>query len=255
MIVVQDIQNQTTLALAQTFQWCGLEYILWNPEKVSIFDMFYECRPNLVIVNKRLYRTRGEELLAGRKNNNKICVLGTRMVAAAENLFCLDPAPFANLITNTNVKDDPAYACDASIITADLSEDDIDHLPVFIHKILRSEWFGDDSTLRIYGPKVIDHPCWVGNIQREDYNLIYRNSATLYDFTGDHYLNSFLHNNLGHRVYANMHNIEITPDGIVRNNFEAAALILANCGVEQMIVDHIKTKGTEFVDKYWNSSE
>jgi hypothetical protein len=273
-VIIQNLDDEPTIGIGETLQFSGIETMLWNTETKSIFDMFYEQKPDLVIAHNVFVKSHIDEIQKANKNNVKIYSIGMEIDEGNFVGRCLKP--FCNIINCINPKTrDIRYTCDVALIANYIRPTDIQYLVSLIEMIENL----NIGTFRIYGQK-LETPYYVGQITRSQNRLVYKNTSILIDLYGEHYLNPFLYDNFAicelanpeFDQFDNTHSLEDTMAKIAEkidiskteqykssyciqsaqdfNNFKAVAEILKLTGFESEI-EKVKQKEKDTLDEYW----
>jgi hypothetical protein len=189
-IVFQYTDYEKIMGLAEASEASKFETSLWNVDNKSIFDMFYEKRPDLVVVAGSFFKNNFDEF------NAAVTRYGGKVFA--QDVF-IDQDPFighqsdlfATITQKPNRQPDTRFKCDIALIANNIDKEEYEYIYEIIKMI-------DDMNVwqfRIYGNTELPTPYYVGKVTRQQIRDIYRNTTFLIDIKGEHYLNSFLFNN------------------------------------------------------------
>jgi hypothetical protein len=137
-----------TQGLASTIAYCGHEIFLWNKRAKSTFDMFYELRPDYLIVYPD--DINAEYVDAMSKFNSKCIVLQTTDIYEPFIPFYCNPA--ANPVQYGGAKYLAKYSSDILV-----NSDNIDDT-IYIDTLFKY------NKVKILGNNRIQHPCYLGKL-------------------------------------------------------------------------------------------
>ncbi len=274
-VIIQNLDDEATLGIGEALQHSGIETILWTPGRKSIFDMYFEQKPNLLIAHNTFIQSHFEELKkANDKFGGKVYAVGMEVDEGNFIGRCL--LPFGNIINCINPKtNNPYFTCDVALIANYIRPNDYQYIEELTEKIESL----NIGTFRIYGSK-IESPYYVGPLTREQNRLVYKNTSIVIDLYGEHYLHPFLYDNFSIcelvnpelDILDNTHDIDSTIAKIAEkvqlyefssarstvaknyNNFKTAQQILELTGFKEN-VDLVKQKEEAILNEYWNNSQ
>lgn len=257
MIVLQASDRGCIYDVSSTLQFCGIDYLIWNPAKISIKEMYQQCNPDLLVVTEDFCRATFDELVESKEaanNTNKIAVLNMDILGT-EFIGYRWPASI-NLISNLNVPHDDKYQTDVSILVS--KEDSEDFREIFIEITKRIPL---DYTCRIYDD--FNHSAAIGAAGQLDYPLICKNSHWVIDLRGEYGYNAILHGNKCHTDVTFL-DIDHLIKNIIENtmpeyppindNFTNTRLILEKAKMNDL-ADIVSQKGLMFYEKYWATNQ
>lgn len=190
-IVIQNLNDQSTRGLSVAYHISKFNTVLWDTNVKSIFDVFYEIEPHLVIVCSPFYKEHSEELRAAQeKYGGLLHVIGMEF---DDKFITARPLiPSANIVDSIHKITDKKFQSDISMIVDYLRPNDHSYIKHIVNAVADL-----NMSFRIYGEIQIDEPNYVGKISKSDIWKIYNNSKVHIDLYGEHYLSPFLFNTLG----------------------------------------------------------
>lgn len=257
MIVLQSSDRGCIYDIATTLQVCQIEYVIWNPNKISIHEMYEQMNPDLLIITEDFGRRNFDEIVSAKesiKNSGKLCILnmaftGTEMVGYKW------PAS-VNLVSSLNVPEDKQYQTDVSIIVEKEDSEDFKEIILEIEKKIPLGY-----TCKIYDS--FNHYACVGSATQLDYPMICKNSRWVIDLRGEHGYNALLYGNNCHTndTFLNVDNL---IEDIINNNmpeypelldnFTNTRLILSRVGMQEL-ANKVSYEGLKFYEKYWGADK
>ncbi len=186
MLVIENQKGAVLKAISQACAVSNIPVVLWNPTVTSAKEMCDQFDPECVIMSRDGYMLYSQELSFACKT--KLISASTLYNGINDRFIKVNQLYCVNPIINTSIPEMESYKVGLSIIN------DYKMPNVILHTIISILKQYNVTNYRVYGPRIIDSPHFVGNIDQTSYGYIYKNSNVL-DYDGSHYGNAELHGN------------------------------------------------------------
>lgn len=252
-VVIQHEDSQPIYDIVSALSVADVDFTLWNPNKISLFDMYHQLDPDLLIVRREFGNAKFDEIVAAKEranNSEKVAILD--MDFEGHEFFGFPWTPCYNLVSNINVPANEKYVCDVAIILDRIENQDGPFLESLFAELNRQ-----NRPFRIYS-NLIDSPNCVGLPEISDYKYIYKNTKILLDIYEEYGYNAYLHGNSHIKPFSVIDTIQRIDDPPkykkipqLNHNFANVVRLLEQAGLNNE-ARQVKLAEGNIINEYWN---